>query len=54
MPTAREWADQIAGFDPRAVESTKEAMIRGSSMSLERGLSFENMLLSRLTKGPRE
>ena len=50
MPTAREWADQIAGFDPRAVESTKEAMIRGSSMSLERGLSFESVLLSRITE----
>lgn len=49
MPTAREWADQIARLDPSAVESTKEAMIRGSSMSLEQGLGLESMLLSRLT-----
>jgi len=54
MPTAREWAGRIAELDPRAAQSAKEAMVRGSSMSLEDGLRFENMLLSRLTKGPRE
>ena len=54
MPTAREWAGRIAELDPQAAQSAKEAMVRGSSMSLEDGLRFENMLLSRLTMGPRE
>ena len=52
MPTAREWSGRIAELDPQAVQAAKEAMVRGSSMSLENGMRFENMLPSRLTDGP--
>jgi len=54
MPTAREWSGRIAELDPQAVQAAKEAMIRGSRMSLEDGMRFENMLPSRLTNGPRK
>ena len=50
MPTAREWASRIAEFGPGAVQSTKEAMVRGASMSLKDGLSFESELVARLTE----
>jgi enoyl-CoA hydratase/carnithine racemase len=46
--TARMWADQIAGLDSTAVQSAKQAMIRGRSMALRDGLRIESELLSRL------
>ncbi|MFC1915474.1 enoyl-CoA hydratase/isomerase family protein [Chloroflexota bacterium] len=44
MPTAREWAETICQAGPLAVRATKEAMIRGSSLTLEDGLKLENAL----------
>lgn len=41
MPTAREWADIICQNAPLAVRAAKEAMIRGTSMTLEEGLQLE-------------
>ena len=44
MPTAREWAEVICQAGPLAVRAAKEAMVRGSSMTLEDGLRLENSL----------
>ncbi len=44
MSTAREWAETICQAGPLAVRATKEAMIRGSSLTLEDGLRLENAL----------
>jgi len=44
MPTAREWAEAICQAGPLAVRAAKEAMIRGSSLTLEDGLSLESAL----------
>jgi len=46
MPTAREWAETICQAAPLAVRAAKEAMIRGSSMTLEDGLRLENTLIA--------
>jgi enoyl-CoA hydratase len=48
MPTAREWAEIISQAAPLAVRATKEAMLKGVSMSLEQGLQLENTLLKYL------
>jgi enoyl-CoA hydratase/carnithine racemase len=44
MSTAREWAETICQAGPLAVRAAKEAMIRGSSLTLEDGLRLENTL----------
>jgi enoyl-CoA hydratase/carnithine racemase len=44
MPTAKEWAEIICRAGPLAVRAAKEAMIRGTSMTLEEGLRLENSL----------
>jgi enoyl-CoA hydratase len=44
MSTAREWADIICQAGPLAVRAAKEAMVRGSSLTLEEGLRLENAL----------
>jgi len=44
MPVAREWAEVICRAGPLAVRAAKEAMIRGSSLTLEDGLRLENTL----------
>ena len=44
MPTARKWAETICQAGPLAVRAAKEAMVRGSSLSLEDGLRLENAL----------
>ena len=44
MSTAREWAEVICQAGPLAVRAAKEAMIRGSGMTLEEGLWLENSL----------
>ncbi len=44
MPTAREWAETICQAGLLAVRASKEAMIRGSSLSLEDGLRLESAL----------
>jgi enoyl-CoA hydratase/carnithine racemase len=48
MPTAREWAETICQRAPLAVRAAKEAIIRGSSLTLEGGLALENSLESYL------
>jgi len=44
MPTAREWAEAICHAGPLAVRAAKQAMLRGSSLTLEDGLQLENAL----------
>ncbi len=44
MTTAREWADIICKAGPLAVRAAKEAMIRGTSTSLDEGLKIESEL----------
>jgi enoyl-CoA hydratase/carnithine racemase len=44
VPTAREWAEVICQAGPLAVRAAKEAMLRGSSLTLEEGLKLENDL----------
>jgi enoyl-CoA hydratase/carnithine racemase len=46
MATAREWAEAICKAAPLAVRSAKEAMIRGSAMTLEEGLRLESSLVA--------
>ena len=48
MPTAKEWAEVICQAEPLAVRAAKEAMIRGSGMTLDDGLRLENSLNSYL------
>jgi enoyl-CoA hydratase/carnithine racemase len=49
VPTAKEWAETISQAAPLAVRAAKEAMVRGSSMTLEEGLRLENALVAYLT-----
>ncbi len=44
MPTAMEWAEAISQAAPLAVRAAKEAMLRGSNMTLEEGLRLEASL----------
>ena len=44
MSTAKEWAELICKKGPLGVRASKEAMIRGYSMSLEEGLELERSL----------
>ena len=46
MPTAKEWAEVICQAGPLAVRAAKEAMVRGSSMTLEDGLRLESALFN--------
>ena len=48
MTEAREWAEAICRAGPLAVRAAKEAMVRGSSMTLEDGLRLENALFNRV------
>ena len=48
IPTAKEWAEVICQAGPLAVRAAKEAMVRGSSMSLEDGLRLEKTLFNRV------
>ena len=49
MPAAKEWAEIICKAAPLAVRAAKEAMVRGSSMTLEEGLRLEYSLVSYIT-----
>jgi enoyl-CoA hydratase/carnithine racemase len=49
MPKAIEYAETICQWAPLAVRSTKEAMIRGSQMTLEDGLRLERLLFNQIT-----
>ncbi|MBI4186804.1 MAG: enoyl-CoA hydratase/isomerase family protein [Chloroflexi bacterium] len=44
MTTARAWAEAICQPAPLAVRAAKEAMVRGTSMSLDEGLKLEHDL----------
>jgi enoyl-CoA hydratase/carnithine racemase len=44
MDKAIEWAQEICACGPLAVKATKEAIIRGSDMSLDEGLRLERLL----------
>lgn len=48
METAMKWAERISKVSPLAVQSIKEAMVRGSNMSLDDGLRLEDSLESYL------
>jgi enoyl-CoA hydratase/carnithine racemase len=43
-PTARGWAERIAGFEPRAVRAAKLAVREGLELSLADGLALERRL----------
>jgi len=46
LATAKEWAETICQTGPLAVRAVKEAMIRGSAMTLEEGLRLENSFVA--------
>lgn len=46
MTIAKEWAEAICQLGPLAVRAAKEAMIRGSDMTLDDGLRLENALFA--------
>jgi len=46
MAAAREYAEAICKAAPLAVRAAKEAMLRGSAMTLEEGLRLENALVA--------
>jgi len=48
LPEAERLAERIAGFDPAAVASAKQAVIRGLDLSLEQGLELESRLVGSL------
>jgi enoyl-CoA hydratase/carnithine racemase len=48
MAVAREWAEALCKVGPLAVRVAKEAMVRGSDMSLEEGLRLESSLFAYL------
>ena len=48
MTIAREWAEIICQAGPLGVRASKEAMIRGYSMTLEEGLRLERELANRV------
>jgi E-phenylitaconyl-CoA hydratase len=46
MATAKEYAEAICKAAPLAVRAAKEAMLRGSAMTIEEGLRLENALVA--------
>jgi enoyl-CoA hydratase/carnithine racemase len=48
ISTAREWAETICQAGPLAVRAAKEALVRGSSLTLEEGLRLETALETHL------
>lgn len=44
METAKKWDKQICNVSPLAVRAIKEAMIRGSNMTLDDGLRLEDSI----------
>ncbi len=49
MPEAKAWAEAICQVGPVAVRAAKEAMIRGSGMTLDDGLRLESSFFAHLT-----
>jgi enoyl-CoA hydratase/carnithine racemase len=50
LPTAEEMAEEIASYDPMAVQYAKQAVIRGLDLSLSEGMYLEKTLLSKLQR----
>jgi enoyl-CoA hydratase/carnithine racemase len=48
MPTAKKLAEAVCRAGPLAVRAAKEAMVRGSNMTLEEGLRLEQLLEARV------
>jgi enoyl-CoA hydratase/carnithine racemase len=48
IPTARHWADMICQAAPLAVQAAKEAISKGSQLSLNEGLQLEDALCAYL------
>ncbi len=48
LSTAKEWANIVCQAGPLAVRRAKEAMLRGTSMTLDDGLRLESALFSYL------
>lgn len=48
MPEADRIAERIKSFDPEAVRYVKQAITRGLDMTLDQGLSLENVFAKRL------
>jgi enoyl-CoA hydratase/carnithine racemase len=48
MSIARQWADLICQAAPLAVQAAKEAMIKGSQLTLNEGLQLEDALCAYL------
>ena len=48
MAKAREYAEAILAMGPLAVRAAKQAMLQGSSLTLEKGLELENTLFGKL------
>jgi enoyl-CoA hydratase/carnithine racemase len=46
LSKAKEWAEAIGKAAPLAVRAAKEAMLRGSAMTIEEGLRLENALVA--------
>jgi len=49
MPVSLEWAEQICQLAPLAIRGIKEAMMRGSDMSLQDGLRLEKLLFDKVS-----
>ena len=50
MTTAKEWATQMCGLAPLAVQAAKEAMLKGRDMTLADGLKLESELAGKVTR----
>jgi len=50
LETAEEMAERIASYDPKAVRSAKQAVVRGLDTPLSEGLDLEKRLASPLLK----
>jgi E-phenylitaconyl-CoA hydratase len=48
MSTARQWAEMICQAAPLAVQAAKEAMLKGSQLTLDEGLQLEDALCAYL------
>ncbi len=50
MTTAKEWATQMCGLAPLAVQYAKEAMVRGRDMTVAEGLKLESELVGKVMR----
>ncbi len=56
LQTAQKMAEEIASYDPKAVQGAKQAVIRGLDLSLSEGIYLEKTIVSQLrrTRGETE